>query len=250
MIEHSAPAADLPDLATQRSTRARRPDRDPEILYTLNRERIAGMMDGSRPVTPQDPAGLYLQACGMTVERIKTMGRVLRYTPSITYWEGRTPTSIHPALLAEVNSQDTTTTELPRQLLRVYLTQRGTLAPVRNPIKRTGCHAPNRGGAVRLGAPILTDGAWRLGVAVGLPQALQASRCSGLPVWAVTGLEELAAMRFPRKTPLRFLHIFTNDRNDHHVKELERRALAFDMWANVCPLPTPQTVTPESTATP
>lgn len=252
MIEHSAHPQGMPAQAAQPTPRARRAVRDPEVLNTLNRERIRAMMEASRPVTPQDPAGLYLQAYGMDAKRIKTMGHVLRYAPAETYW-GRgseAPTSTHPALLAVLSNKDTTTPELPPQLLRVYLTERGTLAPVATPIKRSGCHMPNPGTAIRLGAPALIDGARRLGVAVGLPQALQASRCTGLPVWAVLDMESISALHFPRKTPLDHLHIFTYAPGCFQVKELARKAQAFGIKAIVCPQPSPQNINTESTATP
>lgn len=214
---------------------------DSSYVHAMNRQRIARMLSASVAVEPHDPAGLYLRANGLEAAQIMAMGRALRFAPALDYWEKcagvYSLTGTHPGLLALLSGNDDEGPTLPPQLLRIYLTEGGELAPVSNPFKRTGAHALTRGAAVRLGSPALINGAWRLAVTVGLPEALRVARCTGLPVWAVFDVTELAALCFPKGKPLRFLHTYTDQTQCHHVAELVRKAHAFEIWADVRPMP-------------
>lgn len=225
--------------ALQSATRNAWPD--PSFVHAMNRQRIACMLSASVAVAPHDPAGQYLRTNGLQATQIMGMGRTLRFAPALDYWEkcegAYSLSGTHPGLLALLSGNDDEGPSLPPQLLRIYLTEGGGLAPVANPFKRTGAHAFTRGVAVRLGSPSLINGAWRLAVTVGLPEALRVAHCTGLPVWAVLDVTELAALSFPKGKPLRFLHIYTDQTKSPHVAELVRKAHAFDIWADVKPLP-------------
>lgn len=214
---------------------------DASHAHAMNRLRIARMLSASVAVAPHDPAGQYLRTNGLQSAQIVAMGCALRFAPALDYWEKCEGVynlrGTHPGLLALLSGHDDEGPNLPPQLLRIYLTEGGGLAPVAHPFKRTGAHALTRGAAVRLGAPTLINGAWRLAVTVGLPEALRVAHCTGLPVWAVLDVTELAALSFPKDKPLRFLHIYTDQKKSPHVAELVRKAHAFDIWADVQPMP-------------
>jgi len=72
-----------------------------------------------------------------------------------------------------------------------------------------------------------------LGVAVGLANAIKAHKATGLPVWAVLDEGALSSFKFPRALPLSWLHIFTAQAQSKPATDLQRKATAFGICADV-----------------
>lgn len=209
-----------------------------------NRNRIAMLWGGSLPIMAGDPAWRYLVRHGLHANAIGDLRAVLRYHPSLEYWETAAEglharTSTHPGLLAAVRPANHSSVLLPPVLLRVYLTPQGDLAPVGHPHKHTGAHATWRGSAIQLGEPCQQAGQWVLAVTVGLENALRVHACTGLPVWAVTDENALKGLSFPRTPRINRLQVFTDTPQALPVAELTRKAAACAIEAQTYPLPQP-----------
>jgi hypothetical protein len=212
------------------------------FLREVNRVRILELLGRSMPVTAQDAAGKHLLSLGLPASELAGFGRVLRYAPSLPYWQRDALGEYvckdrFPGLLAVFERGDLqagdSLTETPPLLLRVFLNAAGELAQVAQPCRLSGAVGPIRGLAVKLGAPVAAPGGFRLGLAVGLPNAIKAHMQTGLPVWAVKDEGALSSFHFPRATPLRWLHIFTNEATSQPAADLARKAAACGIRADV-----------------
>lgn len=226
-------------------TQARAAKFAPCFLRDVNRARILELLGRSVPATAQDAAGKHLLSLGLPASELAGFGRVLRYTPSLPYWQRDALGEYvckdrYPGLLAMFERGDLqacdSLTETPPLLLRVFLDAAGELAQVPQPCKLSGSVGALRGLAVKLGSPVAAPGGFRLGLAVGLPNAIKAHMQTGLPVWAVKDEGALSTFHFPRATPLRWLHVFTSEATSKPAADLARKAAACGIRADVRPI--------------
>lgn len=202
--------------------------------YEQNRERIAQLWAESQPIRTGDAAHRFLQCQGLNARAVPD---TLRLHPALDYWHfdgaGKPlACGAHPALLAalQVEFAPFHMTQLHTvALLRVYLDAQGNPAPVPSFMKLTGVDGQVQGASIRLCPPQHKGKELRLGVAVGLRTALQASRATRLPFWAVLSSEALASFRWPRG--LTALHAFVDDVDARPVTELLRKASACGVEA-------------------
>lgn len=202
--------------------------------YEQNRERIAQLWAESQPIRTGDAAHRFLQCQGLNARAVPD---TLRLHSALDYWHfdgaGKPlACGAHPALLAalQVEFAPFHMTQLHTvALLRVYLDAQGNPAPVPSFMKLTGVDGQVQGASIRLCPPQHKGKELRLGVAVGLRAALQASRATRLPFWAVLSTEALASFRWPRG--LTTLHAFVDDVDARPVTELLRKASACGVEA-------------------
>ena len=138
------------------------------------RQRLNQIWRESIPIKdlPAEPARLYLARRGISIPP----PRVLRFHPSLAYYDGDKKAGEYPALIAMVMTAE----GVPVTIHRTYLTPDGHKAPVESP-KKLMSYPRNRkllGGAVRLAAPGPV-----LAVTEGLETALAVMEGTGLPVW-------------------------------------------------------------------
>jgi len=136
-------------------------------------EALTSVWKASRPVTRNDPVGLYLHR-RLGIEQAPSD---LRYHPALRYTDtdgadlGR-----FPAMLARICYPD----GVGASIHRTYLTATGEKAPVPQ-AKKIMSGKPLNTGSVRLG-----NAAEYMGIAEGIESALGAAKRFGVPVWAAT----------------------------------------------------------------
>lgn len=184
--------------------------------YEANRARIASLWAAARPIMPGAAAALYLQRQGVQPGADGTWPGALRLHPALDYWytapacppacRGHYPALLVP-LEVDTYPEGVRCAPVPHvvALQRFYLTPVGELAPVPQPIKRTGAAGQGLGASARL-APVLPGSAGQ-GVAVGLHQALRLGAATRLPVWAVPDAAALAKFRWARTTPRLYVFV-------------------------------------------
>jgi putative DNA primase/helicase len=135
---------------------------------------MAALLARARPITMDDPAGLYLQArTGIT-----EFPKCLLFAPDERYADPGTEPSWHPVMLARVEPCDKARAEgQPDALHRTYLDRFGNKADVPSSRKMLGTMPT--GAAVRL-MPHQDV----LGIAEGIETALSASNLFNVPIWA------------------------------------------------------------------
>ncbi|SDY72463.1 DUF7146 domain-containing protein [Nitrosomonas halophila] len=146
---------------------------DEKLRQALNRvwkESISLHDDGA------EPARCYLARRGID---LLPDNRVVRFHPSLPYFDGEHWVGDYPAMLALVSD----TAGRPVTLHRTYLTKEGSKAPVESPRKlmRYPRNRTITGGAIRLNE---SDSSL-LAIAEGLETALAVREGTDLPVWCV-----------------------------------------------------------------
>jgi hypothetical protein len=137
--------------------------------------------NSSAPLSEGDPAAMYLRSRGLCAPWPPS----LRYSPALTHTESKQK---FPALIAEVRTGGR---GLFIGIQRIFLTQAGDRAPVKNPKKSLGKLA---GGAVRLGPR--SD---RLILTEGVETGLAVQRITGCQsVWACLGTAGLRVLELPK----------------------------------------------------
>ncbi len=112
---------------------------------------------------------------------MKSYPNVLRYHPSLAYWDDSLELSgVYPAMLAKVEGA---TGDLIT-IHRTYLTTDGKKAPVPTPRKLMPTAGRLEGASVHLEAPRKVDEHLWLGVAEGIETAIAASMIYGVPTVA------------------------------------------------------------------
>ena len=136
-------------------------------------EALTNVWKASRPVTRNDPVGLYLhRRLG-----IEQASGDLRYHPALRYTDtDGTDLGRFPAMLARMRYPDGSGASIHR----TYLTESGEKALVPQ-AKKIMAGKPLNTAAVRLG-----QASSRLGIAEGIESALGAAKRFGVPVWAAT----------------------------------------------------------------
>lgn len=153
------------------------------------RETIRLLWHGSTPLTGTDLVSRYL------VQRdvLRPDGpfpKVLRYHPTLAYFDGSRRDSTYPGMLATVQRPDNTVVALHR----TYLTPDGQKAPVASPKK---CTPTIWTGAMSGAAVRLAPAGPVLGIAEGIETALSVMTHVGMPCWACVSAAGLAAVVIP-----------------------------------------------------
>jgi putative DNA primase/helicase len=156
-------------------------------------EEFRAMFNGSKIISPGDPAHRYLTSRGLTMIPEK-----LRYHPAT--WEKETKQNQKAMLGIFMNAANKAIT-----LHRTYLDADGNKLQIEKPKKIMSCLPGERmpGGAIRL-FPL--DGRNVLGVAEGIETAIAAAEMFEIPVWSVTSAVMMEAFIVPPKVEQ--LHIF------------------------------------------
>lgn len=144
------------------------------------------LWNGSVPITPTDPAGMYLtRRLG-----IREYPRDLRFHDSVQYREADGRKARAPAMLARVSDLN----GRPATIHRTYLTINGFKAPLAEPRALMPGKLPNDGAgcAVRL-----AEHRDELGIAEGIETAIAASLLHGVPCWAALNAQLLARWEPP-----------------------------------------------------
>jgi putative DNA primase/helicase len=154
----------------------------PVMSDFAKRKELNDLWRRSKPITINDPAGMYLTCrTGLT-----EYPKCLRYVDSLKYWNGGTP-QIFPAMLAMVSGPD----GKPVSIYRTYLTHDGCKAPV-DPCRRMMPGSLPKGYAVRLYV-----GGDVLGISEGIESGISASLRFGVPVWPTLGTSGIKAWMPP-----------------------------------------------------
>lgn len=145
----------------------------------------------SVPVTDRraEPARLYLASRGLAGMTLPS--EVIRFHPSLPYYEERKEIGRFPALVAMVTSA----TGQPVTVHRTYLVKDGTKAPVESPKKLMPYPKDRKivGGAIRLALPGNV-----LAVAEGLETALAVIKGAGMPTWCAVNASLMERLDVPR----------------------------------------------------
>jgi putative DNA primase/helicase len=172
------------------------------------------------------PAHEYLSNRGLS-SVLSEPPRILRFHPSLSYFEPGRPVELYPALVALLTNPAGDAVALHA----TYLNQDGSgKAPVRDPKKvlPVPTRGATRGGAIRL-YPVC-DGV--LGVSEGIENALSLKALHNIPVWSSYCAGNLEVMRIPQG--LRELHIAV-DVDASGQGERSARALAQRVMASESP---------------
>jgi putative DNA primase/helicase len=176
------------------------------------RDDMAALWKRAKPITLDDPAGLYLN----TRLGITTFPANLRQVADERYTEDGARPEWFPAMIARVDPSDEARIAGERAALhRTYLNREGGKADVGSPRKMMG--AMPTGAAVRL-MPHENI----LGIAEGIETALAASIMFGVPVWAALTADLLQAWEPP--AGVETVMVFGD--NDH---SLTGQAAAFSL---------------------
>jgi len=169
----------------------------------------------AEPLMGRDLASQYLKGRGLFFTKWPNQIRFLQNAP---YWHEDKSKTLHPAMIAQYVSPDTT--QATYHL--TYLDGKGGKADL--PIQRKMVRgAIPKGGAVRLGSSAET-----MGVAEGIETALSASILNDIPVWAT--LTAGGVVKFEPPKNVRNLIIF-GDRDKSFTGQYSAYGLAFRLHA-------------------
>ncbi|HOX67491.1 MAG TPA: toprim domain-containing protein [Burkholderiaceae bacterium] len=157
------------------------------MQWSENAQRIAQMWAQCVPISPDDPCSAYLTQRGLV--GAWPLPEVLRFHPSLPYWNGVEKLGPFPAMVAPLIAPDGRTVALHR----TYLTAHGRKAGVPTPKKVTGASGVLAGASIPLHEP--TGGV--IGIAEGIETALAAWCISGVPTVAAYCAGNLAAWQCP-----------------------------------------------------
>ena len=146
----------------------------PPLPKPVSIRELKRIWKASLPITPDNPAGLYLARRGIHLPLAVT----LRFVPEMYHAPTKTT---HPAMIAVVRD----TNGDGDQLHRTYLTPDGQKADV-EPVRMFMARPMPEGGAIRLGPEKLT-----MGVAEGIETALSATMLFNVNTWATATAGEL-----------------------------------------------------------
>jgi putative DNA primase/helicase len=164
------------------SPQARDPNKHDTIRHTWHQ---------AKRMTAGDPVHTYLYRRGLIFNDTTTLPAVLRYHPSLKYWDDNHQWTRHPAMLARVDDPHGQVVSLHR----TYLTHDGRKANVPNPKKLM---APVRPGATKGGAIRLYEATDILGVAEGIETALAAHLATTVPTWATLSAIGMEMLHVPK----------------------------------------------------
>jgi putative DNA primase/helicase len=166
--------------------------------FDRERRKVKDLWTLSKPITPGDAAGRYLQRrLGFFPE-----GTGLRFHPGLAYFDEKVRVGTWPAMLGVVRLGDKVV-----GMHRTFITDDGQKAPVDSPKKLLTCVENIAGAAIRLGGDETV-----IGVAEGIETALAASARFGCTVWATISASGMAS--FEPTTRVQHVDIFADhDRN-------------------------------------
>ncbi len=185
--------------------------------------RISQVWSQCVPLTPADPAALYLRRRGFAA--VWPLPSVLRLHPALPYWQDGKTLGTFPAMVAPIVALDGRTVALHR----TYLTADGNKARVPTVKKLTAAAGPLAGAWIPLHKPV--NGV--IGIAEGVETSLAAWCASGVPTVAAYCSGNLSAWQWPAS--VRQLVIFAdNDRSGRDAADtLRARALSRHLRCSV-----------------
>ena len=183
----SLSSAQRADLAREIATATAERQAEQRQQWARNAERIRAMWSQCLPLSPSDPAALYLLRRGFGGDW--PMPTTLRLHPALPYWHGTAKLGLFPALVAPMVAADGRMLALHR----TYLTPDGCKAAVPCPKKLTGAGGPLSGACIPLHRPARGT----IGIAEGIETALAACCASGVPTVASYCAGNLAAWQWP-----------------------------------------------------
>jgi phage/plasmid primase-like uncharacterized protein len=196
---------------------------DDKLRRALNR-----MWKEAVPVTDRqaEPVRLYLASRGLAGMTLPS--EVIRFHPSLSYYEDGKEIGRFPALVAMVVNKE----GRPVTIHRTFLTKDGQKAPVESPKKLMPYPKDRKivGGAIRLAQPGNV-----LAVAEGLETALAVMKGAGLPTWCAVNASLMERLDVPRG--VRRVIVFadkdrpTEQHPEGHGQEAAK-ALAQRLWAS------------------
>ena len=188
-----------------------------------NAKRIARVWAQCVPLTPGDPAVLYLRRRGMG--GVWPLPECLRLHHALPYWNGANKLGTFPAMVATVLAPGGRMVALHR----TYLTGDGRKANVPEVKKLSGASGSLSGAGIRLHKPRCGV----IGIAEGIETALAARCASTLPTVAAYCAGNLAAWQWPAGVQ-RLVIFADHDRAGREAADtLRARALAAGLRAAV-----------------
>jgi phage/plasmid primase-like uncharacterized protein len=157
------------------------------LQWFENAQRIAQMWAQCVPISPDDPCSAYLTQRGLV--GAWPLPEVLRFHPSLPYWNGLEKLGTFPAMVAPLIAPNGSTVALHR----TYLTSDGRKANVPTPKKVTGASGLMAGASIPLHEP--TGGV--IGIAEGIETALATHFASGIHTVAAYCAGNMASYVWP-----------------------------------------------------
>jgi putative DNA primase/helicase len=160
-------------------------------------ERFKRILNGCRPITKDDAAGMYLLSRGLPASRS------LMFNPSVNYYENGEKLGCYPAMVAVMHNASG-----EQCMLHVtHLNHDGTKADVKSVKKYTGSISSTDGAHIRL-----TSVHQRIGIAEGIETALAVMRLFKIPCWASGSANFMETFKAPKG--VEFVTVFAdNDSN-------------------------------------
>ncbi|MBI5269477.1 MAG: toprim domain-containing protein [Burkholderiales bacterium] len=191
--------------------------------WAANAARLAAIWAECIPLTPGDPAALYLQRRGLG--DVWPVPTVLRLHRAMAYWHGPEKLGTFAAMVAPIVAPDGRTVALHR----TYLTGDGRKADVPSPKKLTATAGPLAGACIALHEP--AQGC--IGIAEGIETALAAWRASSVPTLASYCAGNLAAWQWPPHTRRLVIFADADEPGRAAAQALKARAAAARLRCEV-----------------
>lgn len=157
-------------------------DKEDQIKKPASDKRVRMILEGCRPITRDDPAGMYLQSRSLPVSRL------LMFNPKVSYFEDGKIYGSFPAMVARMHNH-----ENKLCLLHVtYLDSDGKKAAVSSVKKYTQSIDRTEGAHIRL-----TSLHEEIGIAEGIETALAVMKLYKVPCWASGSANFMESFKLP-----------------------------------------------------
>jgi len=200
--------------------------------WAINRINLKSLWHSGSDLRESNSAGKYLSNRGLQIPN----SGVLKFHPSLNYWNDGEFVGEFPAMLAAVTTPqgDLVTVH------RTFLNDDGHKAPVPTPKKLAPAAGSLSGASIKIGTPTARqDGTLTLGIAEGVETALAASTLFGVPVWSAVAASNLKSFAPPAS--VKNIYIFAdNDLNQVGQKASQELGERLTHQGHVVRIHTPE----------